>query len=377
MTWRLFLLPMLVFLLFCGFDGRAAGLADSNQQYQRLEEALERYRRIADSGGWPSVPDGPTIEPGSRDPRLAALALRLAISGDLNNDARQFLEYDEELQAAVLRFQARHGLEQDALVGPATRRALNVMADVRVEQIRLNLDRARQVFRPGLEDFVLINVPAFKAYLNRDGRTVWETRIVVGEREAETPLFDTQIKLVILNPTWTVPYKIASRELLPKIKNDPGFISRGNYEVRDRNGNPVDPGLVDWATLNRNNFPYTLVQRAGPLNELGKIKFIFPNEYDVCMHDTPKKHLFAQYSRAYSHGCIRMDKPVDFAEMVLARDGWDRERIDKQLEAAHTQTVRLNEPLPLIIAYLTAAVDEAGNTYFYPDIYSRDTTASR
>jgi murein L,D-transpeptidase YcbB/YkuD len=176
----------------------------------------------------------------------------------------------------------------------------------------------------------------------------------------------------VINPTWSVPYSIASKELLPKIQQDPGFLARGGYDVFDHDGNRVDPTQVDWSTLLSRNFPFTLVQRPGRINELGRIKFMFPNEYGVCMHDTPGKRLFAFDSRAFSHGCIRVDNPIGFAERVLEVEGWTRDRIVTQLESNETAAVPLAEPIPVIVTYLTAMVDEEGTVHFYRDIYGRD-----
>jgi murein L,D-transpeptidase YcbB/YkuD len=352
-------------------------MASPAPEYLRLQEAFVQYQYMAEAGGWPSVPTGPTIEPGSRDPRVVTLAERLRVTGDLENEGRVFGDYDDELQAAVLRFQSRHGLETDALVGPATLRALNVPIERRIDQLLVNLERTRQVFENTRKDFVLINIPAFEAYLFRRGKKAWATNVVVGEVESETPLFEAQMKQVVLNPTWSVPYSIASEELLPRIQQDLNFLARGGYDLFTAVGNPVDPATVDWTALHKNNFPFKLVQRPGTLNELGKVKFLFPNRYDVCMHDTPAKILFSKYSRAFSHGCIRVEEPLDFAERLLEQEGWTRQQIDIQLESAETRTINLAEPLPVILAYLTAVVDEAGTVYFYRDIYDRDAAASR
>lgn len=369
--------PLLVLLLFSwpGISEAQTEPAAVALQHERLETALEQYLQIAESGGWPAVPAGPTIRPGARDPRNAVLARLLIASGDLDPDGKEFVEYDDELQAAVLRFQSRHGLEPDALVGRATLRAMNVSAKQRVNQIRLTLDRLRQVLEKRRMDFVLINIPAFEMHLIRAGETVWSSKVVVGETEAETPLFEATMRSVVLNPTWTVPHSIASEELLPKIQNDLDFLSRGGYELRDREGSSVDLTNVDWSSLNKNNFPYTLVQQSGPGNELGRVKFLFPNQYGVCMHDTPSKYLFEKYSRAFSHGCIRLDQPIDFAAELLNEEGWSREQIDAQLESTETRSVALTEPLPVVITYLTTAVDEAGTVYFYHDIYGKDAGA--
>ena len=350
----------------------AAGGESHNAPDQRLQDALEQYLQIAENGGWPTLPAGPTIAPGSDESRVAALARRLVVTGDLDARARVLTVYDDELQAAVRRFQARHGLETDALVGRKTLQALNVPVERRIAQLRLNVVRSRRVFDPGRSYFLLVNVPAFEATLVRDGEALMTTKVIVGEAETETPLFEAQMKHVVINPTWTVPYSIASNELLPKIQRDPGFLARGGYSVFDRDNQRVDAANIDWMSLHANYFPYTLVQRPGCANELGRIKFVFPNDYGVFMHDTPSKHLFARDSRAFSHGCLRMDNPIGFAERVLEPEGWTRGDILTQLEKTETVTVPLSEPIPVIVTYLTAVVDESGTVYFYRDIYGRD-----
>jgi murein L,D-transpeptidase YcbB/YkuD len=363
---------LLVPFFFLLLSAATAHGGTHSPQYLRLQAALDLYLQTAVDGGWPTVPDGETLAPGDRDPRIAALTRRLQATGDLERDGREFETYDDRLAAAVLRFQKRHGLGQDALVGPATLRAMNVPVEQRIAQLRLNLDRTARVFDSSPPNFVLVNVPAFTTYLYRDRRLAWTGRIIVGETEAETPLFESEIMSVVLNPSWAVPRSIASEELLPKIQQDPAFLSRGGFDVLDPAGAPIDASQIDWASLHRDNFPYTLVQRPGPVNELGRVKFMIPNPYDVCMHDTPGKYLFALDSRAFSHGCIRLDRPLDFAAEVLAAENWSREQIDARLATQRTETIPLQSPLPLIVTYLTASVDGNGTVYFYRDIYGMD-----
>jgi murein L,D-transpeptidase YcbB/YkuD len=343
-------------------------------QYQRLQAALQRYRAIAAAGGWPAVPDGPTIHPDTEDLRLPAVARRLTITGDLPDSDMEVstFEYNETLQDAVRRFQARHGLETDALAGRATLRALNVPVERRIDQIRVNLERVR--WHPEVEndDLILVNIPAFKAHVIHDGEIVWTTDVIVGDSENKTPVFQSMLKFVVFNPTWTVPHSIASEELLPTIKRDPTFFRRGNYDLLDRSGNIVDPSSVDWSAVTRRSFSFTLVQKPGPANQLGRVKFMFPNEYSVCMHDTPDKSLFARTERAFSHGCIRVAEPLGLAEILLGNEEWTRKQVDSQLDSNVTKTVVLAEPLPVHVVYWTAEVDDLGVMHFYDDIYEWD-----
>ena len=343
--------------------------------YARLRIQLQRHRELAAASGWPEVPGGPTIRPGSDDPRIATLARRLAMSGDLadNDAAVSASAYGVVMQDAVRRFQARHGLEVDALVGPATLRALNVSIEQRIDQIRVNLERTSGLLDGQGGDFILVNIAGFSVHVVQDGHTVWTTSIIVGDTENKTPVFRSTLKYVVFNPTWTVPRSIASEEMLPEIKQDPGFFDRGNYQLLNREGNIVEPSSVDWSAVHVENFRYTLVQQPGCSNALGLIKFVFPNEFSVFMHDTPEKWLFTKAKRTFSHGCIRVNEPFDLAEILLGRDGWTRERIESQIESEETKTVSLSEPLPILLVYWTAVVDDLGIIHFYDDIYERDT----
>jgi murein L,D-transpeptidase YcbB/YkuD len=353
-----------------------ASISVFRAQSQRLQGELQRHRAVAPANGWPRVPDGPTIRADAEDPRLATLARRLAASGDLSGDSTSVStsEYNETLQDAVRRFQERHGLEADGLVGRATLRALNVPIEQRIDQIRVNLERARRLSDNRSDDLILVNIAAFKAYVIRGGKIVWTTKVIVGEKEDETPEFRSTLKHVVFNPTWTVPHSIARDEMLPKIKEDPDYFDKGKYQLFDRDGNEVDPANVEWGAISIGSFPFTLVQQPGPANQLGQIKFMLPNEYSVCMHDTPAKALFAKTARAFSHGCIRVDEPLGFAEVLLGSEGWTREQIDSQVASEETRTVDLAEPLPVLVLYWTAEVDDLGVIHFYDDIYERDAT---
>lgn len=350
-----------------------SSLAPDDSAYGQLKAQLKRHRAIAATAGWPETPSGPTIRPGSTDPRVEVLAARLASSGDLVAGSRaEAGSYGPVLQQAVRRFQARHGLEVDGLVGKATLRALNVPVEQRIDQIRVNLERMRWRLDGKADDRILVNIAGFRMTVIRDGKVLLSKKVIVGDTEDQTPRFRTELRHIVFNPTWTVPHSIASEELLLDIKNDLGFLARGKYELFDRDGNLVAASTVDWNAINVNNFPFTIVQQPGPANQLGQVKFMIPNEYSVCMHDTPSRHLFAAAARGFSHGCIRVHEPLALAELLLRDQGWTRPQIDAEIESGRTRTIALEEPLPVVVLYRSAEVSEQGVMHFYDDIYERD-----
>jgi L,D-transpeptidase YcbB len=333
--------------------------------YRRLQTALAAYRALAEAGGWPEVPVGASLKSGHADDRLPLLARRLAVTGDLPDEAGlDYTVYGGELELAVKRFQRRHGLDADGVVGPATLRALNVPVEKRIDQIRVNLERGRWVLADLEQDF--------KAFLFRENRIQWSTRAVVGRTYRRTPVFRSEMKYIVFNPTWTVPYSIATKDILPHVQSDPSYLTTRNFIVKDRGGQTLDPASVNWGALSRSNFPYTLVQQPGTTNALGGIKFMFPNEHGVYLHDTPSRELFDRAERTFSSGCVRVERPFDFAEQLLAADGWDAERMAATRQSGETSTVFLSKPLPVLLLYWTTEVDDDGQVYFYEDVYDRD-----
>jgi murein L,D-transpeptidase YcbB/YkuD len=341
--------------------------------YLQLRTALKEYRQIKADGGWPNVPDGPTLKAGMSDERVAKIAKRLVITGDIADAAMDADNiYSDDLVRGVTLFQERHGLETDGAIGPSTLEALNVPVETRIDQLRINLERARWVLGGIENDFIVVNIAGFRAYLVNESKVIWETKVQVGKTYHQTPVFRDEMAYVVMNPTWTVPYSIASKEMLPRIQSDPDYFKTRTFDVRNRAGENVDPETIDWSKHSRRNLPYTFVQRPGPRNALGRIKFIFPNQYSVYLHDTPSKSLFGRSERAFSHGCIRTQNPFDLAELLLRPKGWDRERIDAQIESQETKTVHLAEPLPILLLYWTADIGPNGEHHFYKDVYERD-----
>jgi len=348
--------------------------AASSPEEAALLAGLERYEAVRADGGWPDIPAGPTLEAGMDDSRVPVLARRLHVTGDLAGASGEWPDdkYGGALIEAVLRFQLRHGLAQDAKVGPKTRRALNVPVDERVRQLRHNLERGRGFAPVGPGLVVVVNIPAFRADVLQDGTLAWSTRVIVGDAETPTPELQALITEIILNPTWSVPVKIAAGEMLPEIKRDRGFLDRGGYVLYAADGPAVEAETVPWESLSYGNFPYRIVQRPGPANQLGRVKFVFPNAYSVYLHDTPAKHLFERSVRALSHGCIRMREPMVLAQMILAGQGHSPDAIRELLAKASTRSITLAPPVPIHVRYQTAEAGTDGTLFFYEDIYGLD-----
>ncbi|NEX13462.1 MAG: murein L,D-transpeptidase [Prosthecochloris sp.] len=357
-------------------DSLAASIAQlrpKHPSYSSLKEGLARYRRLAADGGWGTVPEGPTIkEIGQYDARIPALRGRLEISGEIEQLSKVDTSYADEamrysvgLQEAVKKFQNRHGLQEDGEVGPKTLRALNVPVEKRVEQIRINLERYRWFVQKLEPTYLLVNIAGFNITYFEQGAFKWGSRVIVGEPFWKTPVFKAQMQYVIFNPSWNVPPGILRKEALPAIRKDPGYLSRHGLQVVDRNGNVVNPGSVNWASGAQS---YRLRQPPGSRNALGRVKFMFPNKHLVYLHDTPGKHLFDKSSRAFSHGCIRLQNPLDLAELLL---GWSGEKVRQTVSAGRTRRINLPTKLPVFLLYLTA-VAEGEEVQFKNDVYSRD-----
>jgi len=342
--------------------------------YHWLCEALARYREIAAGGGWPSIPSGPTLKSGMTSERIVPLRQRLQRSGDLGDTQTDDPElFDAVLKRAVIAFQNRHGLAPDGAVGPVTLAALNVPVEQRIDQIRVNLERIRWVYKELPEDYVIVDIAGFHVYLVQEDEIVWQARAQVGKPYRNTPVFRDTMKYLEFNPTWTVPPTILREDILPRLEQGPDYLAKRNMRILDWNGKPVDLSTIDWPSVTAGHFPYILRQESGPNNALGRVKFMFPNKHAVYIHDTPSKSLFAHSKRTFSSGCIRLERPFELAELLLDDpERWDQQGIQQLLDSRRTQRVNLKEPLPVLILYWTAEVDAEGRVHFRRDVYNRD-----
>jgi murein L,D-transpeptidase YcbB/YkuD len=295
--------------------------------------------------------------------RVAALRSRLGLAeGTLFNKA---------VEIAVLAFQRSRRLSSDGRVGKQTLAALNIGPKQRIETLRVNLERARWLRDIGLDDkFIAVNIAGFRVYLFENGKISWQTRAVVGKTYHKTPLFTAKMKYLVLNPTWTPTPNILRNETVPKARKDPGYLDSKNYAVFDKSGNRVDPRKADWSNYRQ----YRIVQQPGPGNALGRVKFIFPNKHFVYLHDTPSRNLFGEKSRAFSHGCIRTENPLELARRLLAdQNKWTPEAIERVLKTGRTATVHLRKPMPVFLLYWTAnPLREGAEIEYLPDVYGRD-----
>ena len=351
-------------------------LAPKSPRYWRIKDALARYRKFAAAGGWPLVPAGAVLKPGMSDDRIPVLRQRMAVEGDLPAGSDlQSTAYDDGLKAAVERFQDRHGLTPDGVIGPDTLSQINVTVGSRIDQLAINLERRRWMADELGERFIFVNLAdQFLKVVEMRGereKTIHTARLVVGKPFYSTPIFTEKMSYVVFNPYWNVPSSIANKEYLPELRKDPGALLRQNIRLL-ANGVEVDPYGVDWNSVKR--IPYSLRQDTGAKNALGRIKFMFPNKFNVYIHDTPSKSLFSKDSRVFSHGCMRVQYPEQLAEVLLGPQGWTMDKIRSQIDSGQQRIVNLDNKVPVYVTYLTAWVDKDGTVNFRRDVYGRDQT---
>jgi murein L,D-transpeptidase YcbB/YkuD len=362
------------------------GLLPEKDGYTKLKDALGLYREIEAGGGWKKVSPGPKMEAGPGGERILQLRERLSATGDFalpeggDKEGKDAAVFDEGLMDAVKRFQQRHGLEPDGVVGPATLEALNVPVSWRIRQIELNMERMRWLPGDLGRRHIIVNIANYGLDIVEAEKTVLSMKVVVGKKFRSTPVFSETMTYLVFNPYWHIPKLIAVEDKLPETLKNPGYLKNQGIRVFKGWGaqaKEVGHDSVDWASLNEKNFPYRLRQDPGPKNALGRVKFMFPNKYNVYLHDTPSQGLFKKNVRAFSSGCIRIEKPADMAEYALRGEpNWSREKILSIMKTAKEKTVKLPEPIPVHLIYLTAWVSGDGSINFRNDIYKRDKALS-
>lgn len=356
------------------FPAVLASLPPPADGYVRLVGALGRYRTLgARAVGWPVVSPGPVLRPGDSSVRIPLLRRRLATEDDLVSPTPRE-DYDAALENAVRRFQARHGLDVDGIIGPETLRALTVPASDRIRQIELNLERWRWLPRDLGRRYVTVNAADATLQVMEDGRAVLASRVVVGDLRHPTPVVQTRIDAVILNPPWNVPMSIAVEEILPRLRRRPGYLADNDIVIRDRRETDPFGRAIDWPSVPPDAFPFQLQQQPGPKNPLGRIKFDTPNRFDVYLHDTPIRSLFERMARTASHGCVRVEQARQLAAYLLAEAGtsWSPRTIDEAIATGYTQRISVRRQLPVYLLYWTAFVDADGAVHFHDDVYGRD-----
>jgi L,D-transpeptidase YcbB len=349
--------------------------------YYRLLRAMQKYEELAAQDGGAALPDPKkTIAPGDTYAGVAQLARRLRLVGDLPADATvpaDSTTYQGALVDAVKKFQARHGLDPDGKLGAGTVADLNIPISQRVKQMQLTLERWRWLPLAEPQSLIAVNIPEFRLRaLDENLKPALAMNVVVGKAyDHSTPIFEDEMEYVIFRPYWNIPPSIATREILPAMRKNPNYLTKENLEVIDRSGNVVTSSTFSDDILQQvRSGKLTVRQRPGPKNSLGLVKFIFPNSYNVYMHDTPATQFFAKSRRDFSHGCIRLERPADLAGWVLRNNsGWTPERIRGVMSGAENNIqVNLKPPLPVLIIYATVVVSEDGVVHFYDDIYGHD-----
>lgn len=354
-----------------------AGLRPAYEQYKLLKKAFGKLLEDQSKGGWPLPGDFPPLKENDSGANVIKLKKYLLATGDLRNNDSVYIHsprFDRRLTEAVRMFQQRHGLKPDGVAARETAGKMNIPLQERIDQVRINLDRIRWLPESFGEKYIIINVPSFSFHYFEKGEPVLNMGVVVGKNENYTPILNDTLYSVIFNPSWNVPASIATKEMLPKIRKDPGYLKKNNYVLlKDSyvSKDTVNPQEVDWKEVTKEHFPYFIVQEPGKTNPLGKLEFMMLNQYNIYLHDTPADHLFSESQRDFSHGCIRLEKPAELAGLLL-KEQIPGDTIAGLLAAKQKKRVVLKDKIPVHLIYQTAWVGKDGEIQFRDDIYDFD-----
>ena len=347
----------------------------SQKSYKNLIQALRKYRAI-DTTREQIKLNKRSLTIGDRSSEVLKVRKILREYGDYRGNNFESEILDETLVLALSNYQSRHGLEADGILGKKTVKELNKPVEERINQIVLNLERARNLPEFNTGRHLIINIPDYKLYIRDNSKVIFESRVVVGKKKNKTPVLSSELTEVILNPYWHVPTSIASNEIVPLMQEDPDYLYRNNMRLLGKVNNKtqfIDPESIDWANVDFANTDIRIRQNPGRRNSLGRIKFIFPNHYSVYLHDTPARNLFVHNQRAFSHGCIRVEDPFGLAEILLSdSESWSSDDLKYFVERNRSKTIKLHKPIPIHITYMTVWVDRQEIVHFRPDIYKHD-----
>jgi L,D-transpeptidase YcbB len=349
-----------------------AALAPKNPEYKRLLREKARLEEVIRLGGWGVKIPSKTLKPGTSHQNVVRIRQRLASLGYGSSGASP--DFDAALAEKVRLFQLDHGLNTDGVVGPVTLRAMNASAQQRLQQVLVNLERQRWLNFARGERYIFVNLADFRVSIYDKEKVSFTSRTVVGKAAGyRTPEFYDQMTHMVINPTWYVPRSITIKEYLPVLRKDPGFLARKGMRLTDGAGRVVDPAAVDFSQYTSRSFPFNIRQRPSRGNALGRVKFMFPNPFNIYLHDTPAKSLFGRDIRAYSHGCVRVQKPLEFAYKLLERQVRDPKAAFRNwLNTGQELKVSLKKPVPVYLSYNTAFFSDAGRINYRQDTYGRD-----
>lgn len=344
-------------------------------EYQRFKIKLQELRNLANQEGWQTIPfnDIKKIEPNDTISIIQQIRERMAVIGEYQLKPNFESEiYDDALVNAVKKFQYQNGLENDGVIGKGTQDALNITIQQRIQQLVVNMERMRWLPREQPNRYIMVNIAGFTMRVIENGKVIINSKAVVGRDARETPVFSAKMTYMVLNPNWTVPTTILKEDVIPAVKKNINYLAKKNMRIVDRNGKEIDPITLDWKNITPNNFKYFVKQDPGKTNSLGTIKFMFPNKYDVYIHDTPDKSLFSKTERAYSSGCIRIQEYLKLAAYLLKEKEITEDSINVLLESGKQMQMVISNPIMVHIVYFTASVNEKGEVIFRKDIYNRD-----
>lgn len=342
--------------------------------YLKLRTALAVYREIRHSGGWKPIPEDARFVKGECSPHVVLLRQRLSLTGDLTDPGDNPELFDDEVELGVVRFKIRNHLGIDPTIRRTTVVELNRPVEYWIDKIRINLERARWVLHNLPSEYVIVDIAGFFVYVYRDQEIVWRSRIQVGGPVRQTPSFRSKIDHLVLNPNWTAPPGVLDGLILPEACKNPSYVSQEGFTVLDAGGKAVDPSRIDWTAYSAKTLPFRLRLGPGPTNPMGAVKFSFPNEFQIFLHDTPDRDAFKDMQRAFSFGCVRVEKPLELAELLLNDPSrWSLARLLEITRTRKPQAIRLPHPMPIMLVYMTVLVEQDGTLFFRDDVYERDT----